>query len=382
MTIYSDSSKKNEEFLRRMPWKAYFFLNPGTISNTKDPYSFKSTKNPPPVEELKQFENDMLKMIQSTKFKQILSSPFLRKLKDDATRIKNETKLLIAADKTTNFYKLEPCAYNDLLEQNITKPYKKSTTWHRNVQPTIFPTTPTGPKLKLCKKGWIYYEKKCYLLVSKSKQTWVNARNICREGLNGRMKGDLVTVDDQYEQAFLITALIGRQSLFWIGLNDFHVAGSFYWTDSSLVKYTNWGAGQPSRRWNCVSMTSFGRWITKKCWQLWGYICEAGALPDYTNSTVAPTQNRTSECPLHYNMIGDDCYFVSSIKLTWKDAREVCKGESNGDLISVHSPIEKGKITTGQNNINRNFGSHTAKGLRFGGRKTNLHGTRTRVKLI
>ena len=29
-------------------------------------------------------------------------------LKDDAIKIKNETKLLIAADKTTNFYKLEP----------------------------------------------------------------------------------------------------------------------------------------------------------------------------------------------------------------------------------------------------------------------------------
>ena len=33
---------------------------------------------------------------------------FLSVLKDDAIKIKNETKLLIAADKTTNFYKLEP----------------------------------------------------------------------------------------------------------------------------------------------------------------------------------------------------------------------------------------------------------------------------------
>ena len=82
-------------------------------------------KNPPPVEELKEFENSMLKMIQSTKFKHI-NSPFLNKLKDDAIKIKNETKLLIAADKTTNFYKLEPSAYNDLLEQNITKSYKKA----------------------------------------------------------------------------------------------------------------------------------------------------------------------------------------------------------------------------------------------------------------
>ena len=66
----------------------------------------------------------MLRMIQSVKFKQV-NNPFLNKLKEDADRIKNEPKLLIAADKTTNFYKLEPSAYNDLLEkktsQNLTR---------------------------------------------------------------------------------------------------------------------------------------------------------------------------------------------------------------------------------------------------------------------
>ena len=55
-------------------------------------------------------------MIQSTKFTQV-NNPFLKKLKDDIKLIKNETKLLIATDKTTNFYKLETSSYNDLLEQ-------------------------------------------------------------------------------------------------------------------------------------------------------------------------------------------------------------------------------------------------------------------------
>ncbi|XP_022803317.1 scavenger receptor class A member 3-like [Stylophora pistillata] len=36
--------------------------------------SFKSTKNPPPIEELKDFEDDMLKMIQSVKFKQVTNT--------------------------------------------------------------------------------------------------------------------------------------------------------------------------------------------------------------------------------------------------------------------------------------------------------------------
>ena len=117
--------EKTEQFLRRMRWKAYFFLNPDTSTSSKDTYGFKSTKNPPPVEELKEFEDDMLKMVQSLKFKQV-NDPFLNKLNGDAERIKKETKLLISADKTTNFYKLEPSKYNDLLEQNITKSYKKA----------------------------------------------------------------------------------------------------------------------------------------------------------------------------------------------------------------------------------------------------------------
>ena len=117
--------EKTEHFLRRMRWKAYFFLNPDVSTSSKDTYGFKSTKNPPPVDELKEFKDDMLKMVQSTKFIQV-NNPFLIKLKNDTDHIKKETKLLIAADKTTNFYKLEPSKYNDLLEQNITKSYKKA----------------------------------------------------------------------------------------------------------------------------------------------------------------------------------------------------------------------------------------------------------------
>ena len=83
------------------------------------------TPPPPPIDELKDFEDDMLKMIQSVKFKQV-NNPFLNNLKEDTDSIQTEPKLLIAADKTTNFYKLEPSEYNDLLEKNITKSYKKA----------------------------------------------------------------------------------------------------------------------------------------------------------------------------------------------------------------------------------------------------------------
>ena len=108
------------EQLRRMRWKAHFFLNPDTTSIPKETYGFKSTKNPPPIEELKDLEDDMLKMIQSVKFKQG-NNPFLNKLKEETDHIKSEPKLLIAVDKTTNFYKLEPSTYNDLLEKKTSR---------------------------------------------------------------------------------------------------------------------------------------------------------------------------------------------------------------------------------------------------------------------
>ena len=116
-----------------MAFKWYFYSDVSTSS--KDTYGFKSTKNPPPVDELMEFEDDMLKMVQSTKFIQV-NNPFLNKLKNDTEHIKKETKLLIAAG--TNFYKLEPSKYNDLLEQNITKSYKKAilTPYETSIQKT------------------------------------------------------------------------------------------------------------------------------------------------------------------------------------------------------------------------------------------------------
>ena len=93
--------EKTEQFLRKLRWKAYFFfLNPDTAPSSKKTYGFKSTKNPPPVEEL-DFEDGMLKMVNYVKLKQVNNS-FLNKLTDDTELIRNEPKLLIAAGKTTN----------------------------------------------------------------------------------------------------------------------------------------------------------------------------------------------------------------------------------------------------------------------------------------
>lgn len=67
----------------------------------------------------------MLTLIQNVKFKRDRDE-FQKELSQHLTKIRSNNKLLIAADKTTNFYWLDAPAYNKLLDNTITKAYKKA----------------------------------------------------------------------------------------------------------------------------------------------------------------------------------------------------------------------------------------------------------------
>ena len=118
--------EKTESFLRRMRWKAFHFMNP-TEPSTKETFGFKTTKSPAPIKELNNFENKMLTLIQNIEFKNS-NCEFQNELSQDTKKIKKDNKLLIAADKTTNFYRVDSTSYNQLLKSSITKSYKKAPT--------------------------------------------------------------------------------------------------------------------------------------------------------------------------------------------------------------------------------------------------------------
>ena len=109
-----------------MRWKAYYFLNQQETS-TKETYGFKSKHSPPKINELIPFEEGMVDLIQNIKFKDNMKSSFQRKLDADIkNKIKKPNSLLIPADKTTNYYKMDTTAYSKLIKENVTKSYKKS----------------------------------------------------------------------------------------------------------------------------------------------------------------------------------------------------------------------------------------------------------------
>ena len=54
---------------------------------------------------------------------------FQKRLNEDIKSVKSDNRLFVKADESTNFYKLDTTKYNQLLEANITKTYKKA---HKN----------------------------------------------------------------------------------------------------------------------------------------------------------------------------------------------------------------------------------------------------------
>ena len=118
---------KTESFLRRIRWKAYHFLKPdeSAESASQETFGFRSTKSPPAMKELEEFVNRMFSIIQNVKFNKC-QNEFQKTLTKDLNNIRSEDKVLVSADKTTNFYKLDAPSYDKLLDNAITKSYKKA----------------------------------------------------------------------------------------------------------------------------------------------------------------------------------------------------------------------------------------------------------------
>ena len=111
-----------------MRWKATFFLSQSQVESEPikiQNYGLKSLKCPPVVKELSQFEYELLQLAKDVKFRKIRSS-FQTRLKEDTRNIRNSSKALVPADKTSNLYKLTKGEYTNLKRNAITSTYKKA----------------------------------------------------------------------------------------------------------------------------------------------------------------------------------------------------------------------------------------------------------------
>ena len=125
---------KIEAVIRRMRWKAMFFernTEYENVNNKEDEfpetYGLKTTNTPPPIEEMANFEKDLIGLVQKIKFKRY-TNDFQKRMQRDIKTINNGSKLFVPADKTSNMYKVDKEAYEKILTDSITKTYKKAPT--------------------------------------------------------------------------------------------------------------------------------------------------------------------------------------------------------------------------------------------------------------
>ena len=84
-----------------MRWKAFHYLNPVRAAE-KEPLGFKAKNCPPTIEETRSFEEGMITMIQNITYKAV-KCKYQQALKNDIASVKNENRLFVKANKSTNF---------------------------------------------------------------------------------------------------------------------------------------------------------------------------------------------------------------------------------------------------------------------------------------
>ena len=105
---------KIESVIKRMRWKAFFFLKDNNSNETaRETFVFKSKRHPTQITEMQCFEKDLLDMIRSLKFRNVQDN-FQTKMKHDVLKMKSSPNVFVFANKTTNLYEIPPNDYKRL----------------------------------------------------------------------------------------------------------------------------------------------------------------------------------------------------------------------------------------------------------------------------
>ena len=93
-----------------------FIFSPAQSINNKNTFGFISTTPPPRVAELDELKNMLYDLVIGIKFRKY-SNTFQKHLNEDIKKIVDEERMFIAADKTSNFYKVTNDKHDELLQK-------------------------------------------------------------------------------------------------------------------------------------------------------------------------------------------------------------------------------------------------------------------------
>jgi Ca2+-binding RTX toxin-like protein len=158
-----------------------------------------------------------------------------------------------------------------------------------------------------------------------SATTWNNAQAQAKA-----MGGNLVTINSQAEQDFLISKF-GTNEHFWIGLNDVKQEGKFEWVSGEPVTYTNWTPGEPNNASNedyvHLSKFSNGRW---------------NDLDEryYPNGFDGRAIKGIVEVPSPNDVIFSDSVYYLTNASSWTKAQAQAQA-MGGNLVTINSKAEQ-----------------------------------------
>ena len=164
---------KTGDFIERLRWKTFFFLNPKQGVEDLETFGFNTTKSAPQSKELVNFENDLIELVSEVKFKDRITNQFQKELRKDVQEIKNSKDIFLLADKTTNIYKVSPENYQKLLTENITKDYKKVP--QNLIEETNKEAKEIATGLKIADRVEAMSEKKAYITLKDHKENVYNS---------------------------------------------------------------------------------------------------------------------------------------------------------------------------------------------------------------
>ncbi|KAM4697888.1 secretory phospholipase A2 receptor [Rhinophrynus dorsalis] len=205
-----------------------------------------------------------------------------------------------------------------------------------------------------CPVGWLYYGYKCFFVHEgedgEELSDWFSARTFCSE--HG---GNLASVENEIEQAFIVMQLYGQTNSFWISLksDDYRK-----WESGISETYSNWSpitsfqnngndTNEDSIEDDLCALISAnhdfhltGKWYLENCNRKgYGFVCEKeqAVSPHIINeSDMFPVPDI-----LEY---GHKTYRLLSGNMTWYDATRMCQ-EYGAHMVSVTDQYHQAFLT-------------------------------------
>ncbi|MGH0159600.1 UNVERIFIED_CONTAM: hypothetical protein FKN15_037755 [Acipenser sinensis] len=178
----------------------------------------------------------------------------------------------------------------------------------------------------------IEYGNRSYRIIH-GNMTWYEALNKCLEN-----ETELVSITDEFHQAFLTVVVNRLDHAHWIGLYSQDQDGiNYQWSDGSDAFFTHWDdADEVHLLGDCVYMDINGNWKSADCeTPLQGAVCH-----------VPPESKPISykgECPKTWLKFQSSCYSFEPVirRLDLEESREYCKLKANmSDVLTIKNEEE------------------------------------------